>query len=135
MGLNDRLIDSNAIYVAEADISAPVVSEVLRSGAGGQHGATHIVLRAKTDVTLADTKQILLGLLEANAENGTFVKTLEAVVTASGATVYSAGAIIAELVIPRTSKEFTKVSFTTDDAAATGKIEAFCSTPLGFSNV
>ena len=134
-GLNERLIDENAVFFEAEANGASVVSGELRTGAGAQLGATKIVLRANEDITLADTKVMTLAVATADATGGTFVPTVSSTVTASGATVYSAGAIITEVILPRTAKEFAKVTVTTDETTPSGKFDVFCSSPLGFSNV
>ena len=134
-GLNERLIDENAkFFEAETNV-ASATSSALRTGTGGQLGATKIVLRANENISLADTKVMTLAVSTSATESGTYTPIASSVVTASGATVFSAGAIIAEVVLPRTAGEFSKVTVSTDETTPSGKFDVFCSSPLGFSNV
>ena len=134
-GLNERLIDENAKYMEATTLLASTVSGVLKTGKGGQLGATKVVLRANEDVSLADTKVITLAVSDSATSGGTYVATVSATATASGATVYEAGAVVAEVVLPRTVLEYTKVTVTTDETTPSGKIDVFCSSPVGFTNV
>ncbi len=134
-GLNERLIDENAKYLEATTLATTTTGAELRTGEGGQLGATKIVLRANEDVNLADTKVITLSVSDSDTTGGSFTTIVSSTITASGATVYSAGAIITEIVLPRTAKEFTIATVTTDEATPSGKIDVFCSSPVGFTNV
>lgn len=133
-GLNERLINEDAKYFEAETNVASVTSSAIRTGEGGQLG-TKIILRANEDVALADTKVMTLNITTSDTEAGTFTGLVSSSVTASGATVYEAGAVIAEVNLPRTAKEWTKAVVSTDEVAPSGKFDVFCSSATGYSNV
>lgn len=137
-GINERLIDDNAKFFEGEDlINGTITSGYIRTGAGGQLGATKIYVRASDAVTIADTTTLVFGVNEADDATGTNATAMGSfTITASGATTYSAGYNIWEFIIPRTaSKEFTNITITSNDAAVAGSVDAFCSSPVGFTNV
>jgi hypothetical protein len=134
-GLNERLLDENAVFFEGETTVTTVTSAALNTGTGGQLGATKIILRANEAINLADTKTITITAVDSAEEAGTFVSLVSSVVTASGATQFAAGAVISEVILPRTSKEWTKVTFATDETVPSGTFDAFCSSPTGLSNV
>ncbi len=137
-GLNERLLDENAVYDEWTTIPAntSATSARLRTGEGGQLGSTIIQVRANSAITIADTTTITVSVNDNDlATGGTDTNVCTTVYTASGATTFADGAVISEIVLPRTVKEFTSVTVATTDAGAAGTYDAFCSSPMGRTNV
>lgn len=137
-GINERLIDENAKYFEdETVVNGTITSGYIQTGEGGQLGATKILFRANTAVTIADTTTLVFVVNGADDAVGTGAGVVGTItLTASGSTTFASGAEVWEFILPRTiDKEFTNVTLTSNDAAVVGSIDAFCSSPVGFTNV
>jgi hypothetical protein len=101
--------DGGAFLVGKAQNALDIVAEV---------GATLI--------TLADTKVFSVKLQSSATEGGTYadVATIYTV-TASGATTIAVGTELGRYVVSTADDLWFRVVFTTDDAAATGKLNTY----------
>lgn len=132
-GIDEKLINENALYYEGETVpqNTTISSAALKTGECGQLGATRIIFRAATDIAIADTKTLTL-VVQESADGSTGWSTIRTVpFLSSGATTYTAGNEFAQYVLDETVLEYTRVQITTDDAAATGTIDAFVGTPRG----
>jgi hypothetical protein len=99
-------------------------------------GGNIYLVRAATDIVITDTK-ILTVTLNDNilATGGTDTTVATKAITASGETTIAAGEVVVEFIAPRTVKEYTSVTVTTDDVGVVGTYDAFLSSPMGRTNV
>jgi hypothetical protein len=137
-GINERLRDGNAIYFdGEATpASTSTVSSRLLTTEGGNLGGMIVLVRAESEITLADTKVMTLTVSDnALVTGGTDTEVCTKTITASGSTVFAEGDTLAEFILPRTVLNFTSVTVTTDDALIEGTFDAFLSSPMGRTNV
>ncbi len=137
-GLNERLRDANAIYFDGETVPAntTTTSGRLLTTEGGNLGGMIILVRAESEITLADTKAMSISINDnALATGGTDAVVCSQTYTAGGDLVFAEGDTIIEFILPRTVKEYTSVTVATDDTAITGTFDAFLSSPMGRTNV
>ena len=94
----------------------------------GTLGALDVVFSAKTAVTLASSATFTAHL-EDSADGTTSIADIPgaSLTKSAGATgsVYAAGTILARIPVPSTAKRYVRCNIATNDAAATGTIDAF----------
>lgn len=132
-GINEKLINENALYYEDETVpqNTTISSSAIKTGEGGQLGATRIIFRANTEIAIADTKTLTV-VVQESADGSTGWTTIRSIpLLSSGATTYEAGLELAQYNLDETVLEYTRVQITTDDATATGSIDAFCGTPRG----
>jgi phosphoribosylformimino-5-aminoimidazole carboxamide ribonucleotide (ProFAR) isomerase len=137
-GINERLRDANAIYFDGVAMpqNTTTTSDRLMTTEGGNLGSMIILVRAQSEMTLADTQTITVTINDNDAETGgTDTQVCSKLITASGATVIASGGTIAEFVLPRTVKRYTSVTVASTDALISGTFDAFLSDPMGRTNV
>jgi hypothetical protein len=137
-GINERLRDANAIYFDGVAMpqNTTTTSDRLMTTEGGNLGSMIILVRAQSEMTLADTQTITVTINDNDAETGgTDTQVCSKLITASGATVIASGDTIAEFVLPRTVKRYTSVTVASTDALISGTFDAFLSDPMGRTNV
>lgn len=94
---------------------------------GGAQAALEIVVVAKTALAVADTKTISVKLTGSETENGSFadVVTMYSLTAAGGNGAITAGTELARYVYKPSDPLWAKAVVTTDDATATGSINAY----------
>lgn len=94
----------------------------------GTLGGLEVVFSAKTAVTLA-SNATFTAHLEDSADGSTSIADIPgaSVTKSAGATgaIYAAGTILARVPIPSTAKRYIRCNIATNDAAATGTVDAF----------
>lgn len=111
-------------------VSAPqnttVNSSAIKNMPGAQLGSLQVKVVVNTDLVIADTKIMTVKLQHSDAETTGFTDyaTLYTV-TASGVTTVDAETVLALFVLPTDIKKWTRLTVTTDDAAVTGKVDAY----------
>lgn len=94
----------------------------------GTLGALDVVFSAKTAVTLASNTTFTAHLEDSADGVNSIADVPGASLTKSaGATgaIYAAGTILARIPVPSTAKRYVRCNIATNDAAATGTIDAF----------
>lgn len=90
----------------------------------GTLGAVEVVARVHTALAIADTKTITVKLRHAAADlNYSDLATLYTLTAAGGNGAIAADTELGRFVLPSNVKENVLATITTDDAAATGKVD------------
>jgi hypothetical protein len=100
-------------------------SSSVKTMQGAQNGALQVKVVVNTDIVLADTKVMSIKVQD-SADDTTFadVATIYTV-TADGETTVSADTVLALFALPTDTGKYTRIVVTTDDAAVTGKVDAY----------
>ena len=127
---NHKLIVEDQVF--ELGMTLPASNSSLCDNAlrvDGTNGRLAVCVTAADDnVVLATTKKLTLSYTECDTETGSFTtpapnQTL--VKTASGSYQPDSGDVIMRMLLPTEVKKWVKTTLTTDDAAATGKVNVF----------
>jgi hypothetical protein len=108
--------------VALKDAGSGVAGQVLKTGKGGQNGALCIIVRAASAVSIAASKALTITVKDGAAEDSLASKQA---FTVSGAKTYAAGVVVWDFVLPPSINEWTGVTVTCDDTAATGALDVY----------
>ena len=92
----------------------------------GTQGALEIVVACNTAITIAAAKKLEIELYD-SADDSAFaaVDGCKVVITDSSETTYAAGDEICRINPPSTLRQYAKIRFLTDDAAASGAVDAW----------
>ncbi len=92
---------------------------------GQTQGSIEVVAKVNTQIGLAAVKVITVKLQHSD-DNSTFtdLQTLYTKTTV-GAETIAAGTELARYIVPTSAKQYIKAVLTTDDAAATGKVDIY----------
>ncbi len=126
-GLNGDLVFSNDMFATAQTLTQSGNAD----GNGGSlevsdtQNSVNIVVRANTTITILATKKMTVSLLD-SANDSTFaaLSTIIVVTGVAGGTVYAAGTIIAEVILPANAKRYTKVNVA-NDGLNTGKFDIY----------
>ncbi len=90
----------------------------------GLLGGIELVVRAHTDIAIADTKALTVAIQQRDGEDAfAALATIYTITAAAGSGAITAGTELARYALPSTVKDEIKAVITTTDAAATGKLD------------
>jgi hypothetical protein len=126
-GLGQDLLINGEMYFDNTVIPQNTTkeSDVILATEKGIAGSFNVKAVVAKQIQLADAKTITLKLQD--SANGTDFEDVTTLYTnsASGSTTIPAGAVLCEFVLPPTIRKWTRLSISTDDASATGNVNAY----------
>lgn len=139
-GLDEKLKIADSTYFENETVpeNATESSEYLYTGEGAQLGQSKILIRAASDVVVPDGNKWTFRVQTADDDEGA---NLEAVAEVSltggtGNTTFGEGDVVAEVIVPRTARKYTRLQVITDGGGTpgdiSGSVDAFLHSPYGF---
>ena len=116
----EQYFDAQTVPQNDTENSSSVKNQI-----GAQNSSIEVKVVVTTEIGLADTKVFTVKLQESSDDSTFTDKETLYTKTASGAETIAVDTVLAQYTLPTDIKKYTRVVVTTDDAAATGAIDAY----------